>query len=1310
MLQPWLIVLIALAYLGLLFMVAYCGDRRARRVRPLRRPLVYSLSFGLFFTSWGFFGTVGQAASFGWAADPPLGSVLLLVPTYIGPYLLFLFGWRFLDKMVRVGKQQKTTSIADFISARYGKSQAVAALVAVIAVVGLVPYIAVQLKSIVWTFQILTAFDVDAVAAAVPPLRDTGLYVALLLAVAAILFGVRQIDASEHHEGMMLAVAVESIVKVLAFLIVGGFITYGMYDGFGDLRARVAANPLPAPPGPGSEYLLAFFNSVFLSLIVIFTLPRHFHAASVEAVDPRDLRTARWLFPLLLLGMSVFVWPVAVAGLLHFGAGTVDPDTYMMTLPMAAGQPWLALLAFIGGFSAGAIMVVVGCVALAIMVCNDVVMPLLLRWRWLGLNRRRDLSGLLLWIRRSAILVILLAAFGYYRYTAEHVALAVSGTLAFAAVAQFGPAVAGGLYWRRASARGALAGLGAGFAVWIYTLLLPMLAPAGLVPMALIEQGPFGIAWLRPVALFGLEGLDMASHGVLWSMLANLACYVGFSLGGQRRLIERVQAAAFVDPDKAAHPAERPAQRAPTVEELRLLAERFLGAERAEALFADGGSETGRRLARSERASGELVARIEHMLAGVIGASSARLVLNSALQGRDVQLEDVAALVGGASELLQFNRDLLMSTFESVPQGISVIDRELRLVGWNRRFIELFDYPEGLIKVGRRVAEIIRFNAERGEYGPVETEADISGHVAVEMNRLRQQAAYVAERVRPDGTVLEVRGNPLPGGGCVVTYTDVTQYKRTERALRESEQNIRVYTDNVPVLITYIDRERRFRFANRAYETMLQLKREEIYGRTVDEVLPSSYMRGRAAHMEAVLKGETRNFQVELPTRDGSVRHASATYIPDVSPEGEVLGFFALFHDITDRVLAEQALQEAKQHLELRVAERTRELTEANAALAAAKLEAERANHSKTRFLAAASHDLLQPLNAAVLFCGALKQQLGEQGELAAMSERIEHALRSAEDLLGELLDISKLDAGALSPQLSDFDLHELLTDLSVEFSVLAQNKGLDFRTRSRRCMVRSDRQLLRRVLQNFLSNAIRYTHSGRVLLGCRLQGERVRIEVWDTGPGIPEDQQEQIFLEFHRLGQHDEQGEKCLGLGLAIADRIGRMLDHPISLRSRVGRGTVFAVTVPLGAARSEEAPAAAVLPAGRLAGLHVLCVDNEPAILEAMTLLLQGWGCRVSVAAGLADAQAAAAADAPVDVVVADYRLAQGENGIAVMDALRAQAGCRLPGILVTADHAPEVREAARRHGYQFLNKPVRPAVLRAVLDAVSRRPRVA
>lgn len=1311
MLQPWLIVLIALGYISLLFAIACYGDSRARIRRPERKPLVYSLSFGIFFTSWGFFGAVGQAATFGWAANPPLGSVFLLVPTYIGPYLLFLFGWHFLEKMVRVGKQHKTTSIADFISARYGKSQALGTLVAVIAVIAAIPYIAVQLKSIVWTYQILTEFDVEAIAATVPPLQDTGLYVALLLAVFSILFGVRHIDATEHHEGMMLAIAVESIVKVLAFLIVGGFITYGMFEGFDDLRQRIATTPLPLPPGASGQYTMAFFNSVFLSLIVIFTLPRHFHAASVEAADPRDIRVARWLFPLLLFGMSVFVWPVAAAGLLHFGPTTVDPDTYMLALPMAAGQPWLALLAFIGGLSAGASMVIIASVALAIMVCNDVVMPLLLRWRQLALHQRKDLSRLLLWIRRSAIFFILLAAFGYYRFTAVHVALAISGTLAFAAVAQFGPAVVGGLYWRRASKRGALIGLSVGFAVWIYTLLLPMLAPAGLVPMALIEQGPFGIAWLRPVALFGLEGLELATHGVFWSMLANLACYVGFSLGGQRRLVERAQAMAFVDPDgAAADPLERPPLRAVTVEELRILSERFLGPERAEAEFASYADDCGRPLAPAERAGRELLERIEQLLASVIGASSARIVLSSALEGRDVQLEDVAAMVGGASQMLQFNRDLLMSTFESVPQGISVVDRDLRLVGWNRRFVELFDYPDDFIKMGRRVAEIIRYQAECGEYGPVGEETEIVAYVATEMSRLRQEEPYVIERTRPDGTVLEVRGNPMPGGGFVTTYTDVTEYKRTERALRESEQNIRVYTDNVPVLIAYIDRDRRFRFANRAYETVLQLKREEIYGRLVDEVLPTAYMRGRAPHVNAVLEGRTRNFQVELSTPDGSLRQASATYIPDFSPDGEVLGFFALFHDITERVQAERALQEAKQHLEARVDERTRELTRANAALAVAKQEAERANLSKTRFLAAASHDLLQPLNAAVLFCGALNQRL-EEGELAAMGRRIEHALRSAEDLLGELLDISKLDAGALKPQLSDFDVYELLQDLSVEFSALAQSNGLDFRSRPRHCVVHSDRQLLRRILQNFLANAIRYTPSGQVLLGCRRQGGQLRIEVWDTGPGIPEDQQEQIFLEFHRLEQHDEQGEKCLGLGLAIADRISRMLNHPISLRSRLGRGTVFAITLPLGVAKPLiVATPATSMPGGRLAGMHVLCIDNEPAILDGMRALLQGWSCQVSVAADIASAERLIiAADEPVDLVLADYRLARGETGIEAMNALRQLVDYPLPGVLITADQAPLVRELARVHGYQFLAKPVRPAVLRAILDATSQRVRV-
>jgi len=1301
MLQPWLVVPIALAYVGLLFAIAYYGDLRARVQRPSSRPLVYSLSFGIFCTSWGFFGTVGQAASTGWVLAPPLGSVLLMVPSYVGPYLLFLFGWRFLEKLVRVGKQQQITSIADFISARYGKSHALGALVAVMAVIGIIPYIGLQLKSISWTYQILTASG-PAPSGAVPWLQDTALYVALLMALFSILFGVRHIDATEHHEGMMLAIAFESVVKLVAFLAVGGFITYGIFDGFADLAERIEARPPPLD-GVGNS-TAAYFTAVVLSAVVIFTLPRQFHAAVVEAANPRDVRVARWLFPLFLLGMSVFVWPVAVAGLLFFGPDGVDPDTYMMTLPMAAGRPDMALLAFIGGFSAGTSMVIVATVALGIMICNDVIMPLLLRWRGWTLSRRQDLSGLVLWIRRGAITLILLAGYGYYRLTAEYAALAASGTLAFAAVAQFAPAVVGGLYWQRASKRGALIGLSVGFALWGYTLLLPMLASAQLVSKELLEYGPYGIDWLRPVALFGLEGLDTATHGTLWSLLANLFCYVWFSLGGQRRLIERSQAAAFVERAGGIDGHDLSARSYVTVEELQVLAERFLGPERADAVFAAYAESRGRELLPLERADHQLLERLERVLAGVIGASSARVVLSSALRGRDLRLEEVAAVVGGASQMLQFNRELLAVTIESVPQGISVVDSELRLVAWNSRFLELFGYPEGFIKVGRRIAEVIRYNAERGEYGPVKDEADIRHYVSRVMTILRRHEPYVVERKRLDGTVLEVRGNPLPGGGFVTTYLDVTQYKRTEEALRESEQSVRVFTDNVPVLIAYIDRDQRYRFVNRAYEQLLRLPREAILGRRTDEVLPSDYLRARARHSQAVLMGQPQRFEVDLPAADGGVRHASATYIPDFNVRGEVVGFFALFHDVTERVEAERALQEAKATLERRVEERTQALREANEALRRAKQEAERANLSKTRFLAAASHDLLQPLNAAGLFCSALAQRLQDPDD-RNLARNIESSLKSAEALLSELLDISKLDAGALKPQLSDFALDELLRELSVEFTALARHRGLSFDMVPCRCVVRSDRQLLRRVLQNFLSNAIRYTPQGRVLLGCRRIGDEIRIEVWDTGPGISEDQLGVIFEEFQRLGHYDYQGEKCLGLGLAIADRIVRMLGHRLSVRSWVGRGSVFSVQVPRGqAAVREEPPPAPVT--GALHGLCVLCVDNEPSIVEGMRNLLAGWGCRVLTATDLDSAMAAVeASEEGVDAMLVDYRLDQDANGIDLMDAVRARVGQAVPGVLITADYREAIRAAARERGYQFLNKPVKPAALRAVLSQFRR-----
>mgnify|MGYP001182219360 FL=1 len=1298
MLEAWLVVTIALAYIGVLFGVAYFGDQAARQRGPRPRPLVYSLTLALFCTSWSFFGTVGQAARFGWVSAPPLGSVLLLVPTYVLPIVMYLVLWRFFEKLARVGAREKITSIADFISARYGKSQSLAALVTLIAVVGVIPYVALQLKSVSLTYELLSGSA--AHGAGLSFWQDTALYVAMLMALFAMLFGTRTIDATEHNHGMMLAVAFESVVKLLAFLAIGLFVSFGMFDGFGDLASRIQARGVvEAEAGAGS----AFFTQILLGGLVIICLPRLFHAAVVENTDPSEIRTARWLYPLYLLVLGAFVWPIAAAGLVYFAPGSVDADTFVLALPMAEGRPWLATIAFIGGFSASTSMVIVSSLALSIMVCNDAVMPLLLRWRRLGLNRRKDLGPLVLWVRRCAIALLLLLAYGYYRLTAEYVALASFGVLSFVAVAQFAPALIGGLYWKRGSRLGAFTGMAVGFAFWIYCLLVPMLAQAGLLPSSLLEQGLFGVDWLRPTALFGVEELDAASHGALWSLSTNLLCYVTLSLLGRQRLIERTQATAFVERSASLQLAPGGRRRTFLVEDLQLVAERFLGATRAQTVLAAYSRRHGRRLLPEQRAEPELVEEIERMLAAVLGASSARVVMESALDGRRMQLEEVATIVGETSQVLQFNRELLQVTFESLSQGIMVVDRELRLVAWNRRYAELFDYDEGFLRVGKRIAAIVRYNVERGEYGPVADERDITLKVATALAPLRQHRAYSKERVRPDGTVLEVRGNPMPGGGFVTTYMDITAHKRTEEALRESEQNIRVYTDNVPALIAYVDKSRRFRFANRGYETLFGVDRDSICGKLPEEVLPPDAALQREPYVEAVLAGEPQQFQVDLRTAEGRIRHAFATYIPDRNESGEVVGFYALTHDITERVEAERALREAKADLERRVEERTRALRSANDALQAAKLEAERANLSKTRFLAAASHDLLQPLNAAGLFSEALAQRLNDRDDKQLVGD-ITNALRSAESLLSELLDISKLDAGALRPEIEDFPLDDLLRELQREYTVLAQRKGLVLRLRSSGLYARSDRKLLRRVVQNFLSNAIRYTERGGVLLGVRRRGEFLRIEVWDSGPGIPSDQRQKIFEEFHRLDHHDRSGEKCQGLGLAIAERIGRMLGHDINVRSWPGRGSVFSISLPLGERAACATPEPIAPPPGSLAGLHVLCVDNEPAILQGMERLLSGWGCRVAIALNGEEALAELNAGGVPDVMLVDYHLDAAENGLDVMAAVRAQAGLDVPGVVISADQSGDVKEQVLAAGYRFLGKPVKPATLRALLSRLA------
>jgi PAS domain S-box-containing protein len=633
-------------------------------------------------------------------------------------------------------------------------------------------------------------------------------------------------------------------------------------------------------------------------------------------------------------------------------------------------------------------------------------------------------------------------------------------------------------------------------------------------------------------------------------------------------------------------------------------------------------------------------------------------------------------------------------------------------VAWNRRYETLFDYPPGMLRVGTPVEDLIRCNARRGLCGPGDPEELVDRR----LQNMRRDGPHVFQRERADGSVFELRQVPLPGGGFVTSFSDITVHKQVESALRESERALRAYTDVVPVLIAFIDRERCFRFVNLAYERYLGRRREEIIGRRVDEVLSPEHFAAREARMAAALAGVRQTFDIEAREPDGGTRFLEASYIPHRGEAGLVEGYFAVFHDVTERRIAERALKESYDTLERRVEERTRELSALNERLVAenelrravevelreAKAEADRANQGKTRFLAAASHDLMQPLNAARLFISALMQQ--DPDERTANSiQRIDASLGSAEEVLVTLLDISKLDAGALPPKVTTFPVDEVLGELAEEFAVLARDGGIELRYVRCRLAARTDRRFLRRIVQNFLSNALRYTGRGKVLLGCRRRGETLRIEVWDTGPGIPEDRLDEIFEEFRRLQRKDRLGQKGLGLGLAIAQRMATALGHRVDVRSWPGQGSVFAIEVPsraaAGVARRWSPTALPV--AGGLKGVVVLCVDNEADVVDSMAQLLEGWGCEVLKADSTAAAIAAVenAPRTPAAMLV-DYHLSEEDTGLATVAAIRAAWGA-MPAVVITADHSEEVRERVRQAGVRLVRKPIRPAGLRAALN---------
>ncbi|OQR28941.1 hybrid sensor histidine kinase/response regulator [Pseudomonas sp. Bc-h] len=1149
-LSSGLIAAVALAYMAIMFAIAFYGDRRSGALPPRLRAWVYSLSLAVYCTSWTFFGAVGQAAEQLWS----------FLPIYLGPIVMMVLAPWVLQKMVLISKQENITSIADFIAARYGKSQTLAVVVALICLIGVLPYIALQLKGIVLGVNILIGAGADAAGTRA---QDTALIVSLVLALFTIVFGTRNLDATEHHRGMVLAIAFESLVKLFAFMAVGVFVTFGLYDGVDDLFNQAMLAPRLEEYWKETVNWPSMVVQTGVAMMAIVCLPRQFHVTVVENIEPQDLRLAKWVFPAYLLLAGLFVVPIALAGQMLLPS-SVLPDSFVISVPLAHAHPALAMLAFIGGASAATGMVIVASVALSTMVSNDMLLPWLLRRK----TAERPFEVFRYWmlsVRRVSIVVILLLAYVSYRLLGSTASLATIGQIAFAAITQLTPAMIGALYWKQANRRGVFAGLAAGVFIWFYTLVLPITAHS--MGWAL-SSFPL-LAWLHgnPLNL----PISPLTQGVVLSMAGNFILFAWVSVLSRTRVSEHWQAGRFIGQELQARPNSR-SLLAVQIEDLLKLSARFVGEERAQQSFIRFAYRQGKGFNPNQNANGDWIAHTERLLAGVLGTSSTRAVVKAAIEGRDMQLEDVVRIADEASEVLQFNRALLQGAIENITQGISVVDQSLRLVAWNDRYLELFNYPDGLISVGRPIADIIRYNAERGLLGPGEAEV----HVARRLHWMRQGRAHTSERLFPNGRVIELIGNPMPGGGFVMSFTDITAFRE-----------------------------------------------------------------------------------------------------------------------------AEQALKGVNESLEQRVAERTRELSQLNTALTEAKAHAEAANQSKTRFLAAVSHDLMQPMNAARLFSAAL-QHVDENipDEAQKLIQHLDSSLRSAEDLISDLLDISRLENGKFAPTIAPFPLNNLFDTLGAEFKALAQEQGLSFRVRGSHLRIASDVKLLRRVLQNFLTNAFRYA-KGPILLGVRRKGGQLSLEVWDRGPGIPEDKRQVIFEEFKRLDSHQTRAEKGLGLGLAIADGLCRVLGHTLQVRSWPGKGSVFSVTVPLARTQAVIQPVAVEPKRAALNGTQVLCIDNEDSILIGMNSLLSRWGCQVWTARNREECQALLDDGIRPHLALVDYHLDHGETGTELMAWLRTQLGEPVPGVLISADGRPELVAQVHAAGLEYLAKPVKPAALRALLS---------
>ncbi|ENX49580.1 hypothetical protein F943_01174 [Acinetobacter ursingii NIPH 706] len=1158
--NSWLIIGVLALYILVLFLCAFFGEKHASRLSTRGRMLLFSLTLGVYCSSWTFYGATGAAVREG----------IIFLPIYLGPLLFIWFGYDIWRRLGRVRRHHAISSIADFIAARYGKSGTLASLVTILAVIAIIPYLALQLRAI--------ALSASVVLDQGPHLNTTTNSVLLMtgvLAMLAMMFGTRQIANTEQHGGLMLAVAFESFVKLSALICVALFFIFETPNNLRQISHDVAKTFHEVQLFGVPE---TFWIQTLLAGLAIICLPRQFHVAVVELRDEKHIRGARRWFAVYLILTTLAIIPIASWALHAAPQFLTTPDVAVLSLPLSYNQEWLTLLAFLGGFSASTGMLLVSSVALSIMLSNDLIMPALWRFNLISRHDTR-LPQMLKFTRRICILAVMLLGFLFFHFFNDIDQLSVFGLLAFSAVAQFAPALIGGLYWRGGSRQGVYAGLIVGFLMWMYTLLLPTILRS--LPdqyqdfsYHFLHSGPFGVSWLRPEALLGFESFAPLTHGVIWALGLNIILYVWISRIYRPSVAEQIQAESFFYYETKPLPAQHTSTDMSylhhdaarlRVGDLITLAKRITGDRPTQHAFAQFSSQNNVLLNEHSFANGMWWRFTEQYLAGTIGAASARTLLTTAMVNNGLALGQVANILDQASQWQRFNQNLLMTMIDHMTQGVSVVDENMCLVAWNNQYLKLFDYPKDLVYVGCPIADLIRYNAERGECGP----GSVEEHVRKRIHWMQVGSAHEFERIRKDGRVIQMRGNPIEGGGFVTTFADITAFRENEAVL------------------------------------------------------------------------------------------------------------------------------------EARVMDRTQQLADALTEQQLAREQADKANMSKSRFIAAASHDLLQPMHAARLFSTVLEQSVHSEQERQTL-QQLDRALYGAESMLSALLDIARLEGGSLQPKRQAYPLHDLLSDLSLQFKSIAAQRNIQLKVHDAQFWIDTDPQWIRRIIQNFVSNALRYTASGRVVVGVLRSARKpqhIRIGVWDTGPGIAEEQRIKLFQEFERCGHTSPWGEQGLGLGLAIVQRMTSLLDYPVEVYSELGKGSTFMIEVPTVPAPQKTVAALQQNTAILATGYRVLCLDNDETILDGMAALLSKWGYDVFKATEPEQALTIIQTE-NIQVWLIDQHLNRDQLG---MDFILAHRPASVPVALITADSDPELPQRLKEMNIVLLKKPLKPAGLRAWLSGL-------